>query len=251
MPGSQAFKVRLLELVAVSMHQLAVHLFKLEICMHTGGPEEVERVTQYEEPPLAPGLTVCTPEATIFNHHAYLHNDIYPDGAADMAGYWAEDRVLGGVTVFDRPAEERSPDNPPNVWFNSSRRKVTFRYYQLLDYQQDSLIDFFIAEDPARVPCPLPVLGNKTNRVRLDFWDAILHRFVCRDPWGCKPPAEETIYFWMRRPQNPTDYPEQDDLRNAILARFGDGSGMTPDGTKVGSDVEGPGEGASEPPGGE
>lgn len=66
MPGSQAFKVRLLELVAVSVHQLAVRLFKLEIWMHTGGPEEVERVTQYEEPPLAPGLTVCTPEATIF-----------------------------------------------------------------------------------------------------------------------------------------------------------------------------------------
>ncbi|KAK3896817.1 hypothetical protein C8A05DRAFT_48308 [Staphylotrichum tortipilum] len=204
MPGSRVFKVLLLELVAVFVHQLAVLLFNLNICMHTGGPEEVKRVTQYEEPPLAPGLAAFTPEATIFNHHAYLHDDIYPDGPADMAGHWAEDRVLGGVTVFDRPAAERSPDDPPNAWFNSSRRKVIFGYYQLLDHQQDALVDFFLAEDP-----------TSTNTVRLDFWDAILHRFVCRDPWECKP----------LRPQNTLDYPEYQAVRDAVLARFGDGAG--------------------------
>jgi hypothetical protein len=28
--------------------------------------------------------------------------DQYPDGLADVAGYWAEDRIFGGVVLFDR-----------------------------------------------------------------------------------------------------------------------------------------------------
>jgi hypothetical protein len=26
----------------------------------------------------------------------------YPEGIADMVGYWAKDRILGGVVLFDR-----------------------------------------------------------------------------------------------------------------------------------------------------
>jgi hypothetical protein len=26
----------------------------------------------------------------------------YPDGLADVAGYWAEDQIFGGVVLFDR-----------------------------------------------------------------------------------------------------------------------------------------------------
>ncbi|KAK3899210.1 hypothetical protein C8A05DRAFT_46661 [Staphylotrichum tortipilum] len=238
-PGSRVFKVRFLELVAVSVHQLAALLFNLGVYMHTGGPEDVERVTQYQGPPLAPGLAVCIPEVTLFNHHGYLDDDIYPEGAADVAGYWAED------------PEERAPIDPPNAWFNSSRRMVTNRYYQLLDHLQDAMVDFFLAEDPARVPCPLPVLGDKSNGVRVDFWDAILHRFICRDPWECKPPSEATVEFWARRPQNELDYPEHRAVLDAVTARFGDGLGMSPNEKEGGSHVEVPSQGGSKLPGNE
>lgn len=36
-----------------------------------------------------------------FNIH-YRAYEQYPFGIADMAGYWAEDRIFGGVVLFDR-----------------------------------------------------------------------------------------------------------------------------------------------------
>ncbi|KAH6886828.1 hypothetical protein B0T10DRAFT_607695 [Thelonectria olida] len=35
----------------------------------------------------------------------YLNADVYPEGIADTVGTWAEDRVVGGVALFDRSAE--------------------------------------------------------------------------------------------------------------------------------------------------
>jgi hypothetical protein len=213
--GSQAFKVRLIELVAVTMHQLGVFLYNLDICMHRGGRREVHRVTQYEEP-AQPGYAVDPAPATLFGHHGYPYHDVYPGGVADIVGYWVEDRILGGVAVFDRPAEERTPQQPPNGYFNACRRKATHRYFQLLDEQQQSLVDFFLAEDVSRVHCPLPIMVSKSNRVRVDFHEAILHRLIHRDIWESKPPSKEDVAFWGRRPQNEFDYPENRDLLESV-----------------------------------
>jgi hypothetical protein len=215
--GSQAFKVRLIELVAVTMHELGVLLFNLDICMHQGGRREVHRVTQYQQPGDDPDPV----PASFFGHHIYLAHDVYPRGIADIVGYWAEDRILGGVAVFDRPAEERTPQQPPNVYFNGCRRKATYRYFQLLDEQQQSLVDFLLAEDVSRVHCPMPIIANKTNRVRVDFHEAILHRFIHRDIWECKPPRPETVAFWGRRPQGEFDYPEHRDLLESVNRTLG------------------------------
>ncbi len=40
----------------------------------------------------------------MFHHCMYADSEQYPFGAADMAGYWLEDRVFGGVVLFDRGA---------------------------------------------------------------------------------------------------------------------------------------------------
>lgn len=211
----------LIELVAVSVHQLAALLFQLDASMHKGGPLDVERITQHVDPPLAPGLAVFPARPTLFSHHGYLHDDIYPDGVADVVGYWAEDRILGGVAVFDRPAEQRTPQQPPNAYFHACRDNVTFRYFQLRDDQQQALVNFFLAEDCRSAPCPLPVLGDAKNRVRVDPQEAILRRHIYRDVWDRKPPTAEAVKVQQGRPMDEVDYPEQRELLDAVNEALG------------------------------
>jgi hypothetical protein len=40
--------------------------------------------------------------ATAFWHWGYVDFDQYPNGVADIVGYWAEANIFGGVVVFDR-----------------------------------------------------------------------------------------------------------------------------------------------------
>lgn len=106
--GSRDFKYRLVELVAVAVHQIAVLLFQLQPKLHTGDidsvvswKEEARWVTLeggrriFEEP-------LFEPRPTLFFHVDYMDYDQYPDGLGDVAGYWAEDRIFGGVVLFDR-----------------------------------------------------------------------------------------------------------------------------------------------------
>lgn len=106
--GTNEFNMRLIEMVAVSVHQIAGALFNLLPKAHT--QEHIKLVTEWQKPsgwveyygrrrwkePLFP------PRPTHFFHCDYLDFDLYPDGLADVVGYWAEDRILGGVVVFDR-----------------------------------------------------------------------------------------------------------------------------------------------------
>lgn len=45
---------------------------------------------------------IFPPYANMFHHYMYTDHEQYPLGAADMAGYWLEDRIFGGVVLFDR-----------------------------------------------------------------------------------------------------------------------------------------------------
>lgn len=42
-----------------------------------------------------------------FCHESYVDADQYPRGVADVAGYWAEGKIFGGVVVFDRGETEQ------------------------------------------------------------------------------------------------------------------------------------------------
>lgn len=107
-PGSREFHLRLIELVAAAVHQIGVLLFRADNKLHT--KEEIETIVSWKwdahwvelgdrrgvwEEPLPP-------RPTLFYHVEYMDHDQYPDGLADVAGYWAEDRILGGVALFDR-----------------------------------------------------------------------------------------------------------------------------------------------------
>ncbi|KAK4233930.1 hypothetical protein C8A03DRAFT_47626 [Achaetomium macrosporum] len=152
---------------------------------------------------------VAPARPTLFSHHGYLEDDICPEGVADMVGYWAEDRILGAVTIFDRLAEERTPQHPPEFLLPCGTQESDDPV--LSDTRRPIPIHagfFFLAEDCHVVSCPLPVLGDKDNRVRVDPIEAVLRRHIYRDVWDRRPPGREDISLFERRPQDEIDYPE-------------------------------------------
>ena len=80
--------------------------------------------------------------------------DQYPDGLADVVGYWAENKVLGGVVIFDRSDSWDDDKAEPNVYLPSDRCQVTFRIWQLFDEQQQALVDFLLWSPTGTTPGP-------------------------------------------------------------------------------------------------
>jgi hypothetical protein len=158
------------------------------------------------------------PHATLFVQTHFLAHEKYPDGIADMVGYWAEDRIIGGVLLFDRSQAWSDDENPePNAYIHPNRDKVTFRICQLLDDQQSRLLDFLTSEDgPATTETqdgPLPMLPNLTNRVRVDQIDAIPVHQIYRDLWErVDPPEPRSVSQSIRRCDRriELDYPEME-----------------------------------------
>lgn len=118
-PGSRAFQTRLIELVVVSIHQIAAKLYNLHADggLHKGNemltwtPPKDDEVWWEVNPGGAP--------PTLFRHRWYCDYDQYPEGIADSVGYWAEARIFGGIVMFDR----RPAGSAPNV---------DVRYHQLI-----------------------------------------------------------------------------------------------------------------------
>ena len=101
--------MRLIELVFAAIHEIAVAVFNLEPKSHTR--EEIQYITSWQIEPgweeLGEGYRewrepLYPAPPTHFFHHLYLDYDLYPNGVADVAGYWAEDQIFGGVVLFDR-----------------------------------------------------------------------------------------------------------------------------------------------------
>lgn len=215
--GSKAFKTRLIELVSVTLHQFRVILSQLSFLLHQGDLESIEKwqmpVSEYSPNPLPP-------PASIFSHSAFSHHKLYPDGVHDMAGYWAEDRILGGVAIFNRLEEQKSPNAPPNIFFLASRADVTKLAFQLTDKQQDSLLNFLLSGqqdkksdsqlDDGLEPKHhvLPILGDQSNTLRIPMSETIYFHGICRDPWERKPYTTDAVYTLRRRPKSEIDYPE-------------------------------------------
>lgn len=47
------------------------------------------------------------PTRIAFAHPVYQDAENYPRGFADIAGYWAESKIFGGVVLFDRGEREQ------------------------------------------------------------------------------------------------------------------------------------------------
>ncbi|GKU09601.1 unnamed protein product [Fusarium langsethiae] len=103
--GSYAFNLRLIELVVIACHQgragaYAVDQGTYKHKLYQDWRDKVLEEKKHEihspyEPPVA-----------AFSHRAYQHPEQYPRGIADVAGYWTESKIFGGVALFDRGEAE-------------------------------------------------------------------------------------------------------------------------------------------------
>lgn len=171
---------------------------------------DIAAITSWERPPDM--WARIPPYPTLFTHTSFTAFEQYPVGVADMVGYWAEDRILGGVALFDR-SQSWDDINEPNVYFQSGRVNVTFRICQLLGTQQQELLNFLLTDaEQLQGTCPLPILPSGENRVRVDPVDAIPIHKVYRDPWEREEPK---LRYRMQQnmdscTRSSLDYPEVD-----------------------------------------
>ncbi|KAG5915006.1 hypothetical protein E4U42_000187 [Claviceps africana] len=202
-PDTREFDLRLLELIAEAVHAMAVILFNLEEKSHTG---DIQSVLDYRAPPktieIESGFTVtCQSKLplypTMFTFPCYNWPEQYPNGLADVAAYWAEDKIFGGVFLFDR-----------DVFLHSNRRKWTWRVWSLLDAQFKQLMGF-LKGDPSVITSPFPLCADEHNAHRFDDYDAMKYHNIYRDPWERKLPDEKN---WDEIRLNPFDYPRGKEL---------------------------------------
>lgn len=113
---------------------------------------------------------------TPFHQRAYAAVEQYPDGEADIVGYWAECMVFGGVVVFDRGKS----DNECNaVYFHDGRNGGPFTLYPPADNQLRALFTFL--KSPLGQDNPLPILASDLNRYRWDPYYAMKDHHIFRD----------------------------------------------------------------------
>ncbi|KAF4469570.1 hypothetical protein FALBO_3532 [Fusarium albosuccineum] len=210
-PGSRLFNIHLIEIISLAVHQIAVVLFKLDESLHKD-----DGVTEWAAPKSDEFYWQHWPNGplpTLFNHPWYLDHDQYPEGAADMAGYWAESRILGGVVLFDRRQVGADPDA---VYFHPDRKDTTYRIYELLPEQKQALLSFLTADVPPS-PAPLPILGDDRNRNRVDPEEPIEETGIFRDIWERK---ERPVTFSderLRDVWDVTDFPTREDKYAASM----------------------------------
>lgn len=80
-------------MVAVAIYQIAVYLYKLDL--NLGGHQDF---ATWEAPKSDVVFYKYYPDGklpSLFFHKQYRDYDQYPDGVADIVGYWAEARILG------------------------------------------------------------------------------------------------------------------------------------------------------------
>ncbi|KAI1070987.1 hypothetical protein LB507_011069, partial [Fusarium sp. FIESC RH6] len=175
--GSKTFHLRLLELLAVSCHQIAVYLYSLDGVNHTheeyqrwaNEPRDMNRLDSHRDP-------------TPFCHGSYIDIDRYPNGAADAAGYWAEAKIFGGVLVFDRGESEVECKE---LYLHAGLLSGPYTLFPLTTEQFQSLLDFLLRDDSGtkKPENPLPLRATSRNKWRWSEWDAIALHHIFRDKY--------------------------------------------------------------------
>ncbi|KAM0350577.1 hypothetical protein ACHAPU_003061 [Fusarium lateritium] len=200
---TKGFHLRLLELLAVSCHQIAVYLYQRDGVNHThqdfqewiDAPRDMNRWDSFRHP-------------SAFCHTFYTDLEQYPNGVADVAGYWAEAKIFGGVLVFDRGESETECKE---LYLHVGRRGGPYTLFPLTTDQFSSVVDFLLG-DPSSSGSPdgpFPLRASKENRWRWDDWDAIARYHIFRDKYERKYQSTKPPPNW----RSSVDWPEiADDL---------------------------------------
>ncbi|KAF5537314.1 hypothetical protein FMEXI_10004 [Fusarium mexicanum] len=186
--GSRSFNTRLIEIIAIAVHQIVVILFSLEDGLHKN-----DGVIEWA-PPKSDKFwwAHCPdgPEPTMFFHPWYLSHPRYPNRVANMVGYWAESRILGGVVLFDRSSVDQDA-----VYIHPDRE------------------DFLTGEEPGHNP--LPILPDETNDFRVDPEESPEETGIYRDIWDRSELREDAYDQRLRDVWNKVDYLTHSDKGDA------------------------------------
>lgn len=106
-----SWKLRLLELVVSACHDIAVHLYQMDAEVHKHREHEQWLSEQLASLPENSHDRRLLPPPTLFFNGMYVEPSRYPNGLADVVGYWAETQIFGGVVLFDRGESEEEVSN--------------------------------------------------------------------------------------------------------------------------------------------
>ncbi|OAQ94056.1 hypothetical protein VFPFJ_00164 [Purpureocillium lilacinum] len=209
-PQSRNFLLRLFELVAISIHQVAVRSFEMDEGRHR------EEYLQWweswrERHRHAEGIeqwhAVAFPPVP-FYHTQYQCFDQYPKGKAYMVGYWAEAKILGGVAWFDRGASDLECND---ISLHGDFIDEPKTLCPLTAAQWDAVVTFLTADLATGSPpaSPFPLHATAQNLPRYTPYFAVKYQHIFRNRFDLKLPGR------YERPHpravSAVDYPEKAD----------------------------------------
>lgn len=235
-------------MIAVAIHQTAVYLYKLDL--NLGGHQDY---FTWEPPKDDTVFYQYYPDGklpSLFYHKHYRDYDQYPDGVADIVGYWAETRIFGGVVLFDRrkPSQREAHEDvsssasvaeiesilaswyhtkndriqPDAIFFHSHVENIIYRIWRLLDTQKKLLLDFLFSDSDINgqtnsAPNPFPIVPDRNNLTRIDPEEHIHKTGIYRDLWERKPLSDRAGDPRMHCCAfNTMDYPSWADFKRAL-----------------------------------
>ncbi|OJJ46420.1 hypothetical protein ASPZODRAFT_16186 [Penicilliopsis zonata CBS 506.65] len=154
--GTREFHLYLIGMIAVSLHTAASLLFT-----YTNNPPykrpqpqsfdlfPIPGIPGFSDSQEMPPMSLPEDPTYLFHVDYTLHKQ-YPMGVADMVGYWAEYRVLGGVVLFDWKSQEIG-----DVYFHPS---AGFRVFRLSEVQMEQFISFCLGDNS---PSPFPMTAER------------------------------------------------------------------------------------------
>ncbi|KAK8220395.1 hypothetical protein IWZ01DRAFT_6015 [Phyllosticta capitalensis] len=197
---SKDFGKHLLEMTAVSLHEIGASLFRLA----DGGLHKDDHEAPSDQ------------NLSLFHHTHYKDWTQCRQGTANDAGYWVELKILGGVVIFDRG---ESGLEYGQVYLHPFRYKI----FSLLPFQVQAFVDFGTGLWQESYP-PLP-MKPKVGADRLDNYDSF-DRHIFRDRYErTRPPPNVDRYG---RPPDRIMFVPEDELDFMDSIRRGVESGLLP-----------------------
>jgi hypothetical protein len=132
-------------------------------------------------------------------------------------GYWAEDRIFGGVVQFDRRPKEKWPDADPDaVYLHPDRRRGTYRIFKIFPEQRRDLLHFLTSDSEPPPPNVLPILATNEHITRVDPEESSEATGIFRDIWERAEIPADSGDARLRTVWDSIDYPTLREKGEAI-----------------------------------